>query len=151
MLTFGLHWFPPRLPPARMTASRRLVHTESIPMRWGDMDALGHVNNAVYFRFMEQARVGFFDACGLGRGELAEVTNVVVNASCNFRRPLVYPGTVAVRMALSEPGKTSVMSTYDLVFAGESYADGAAKIVFVDRTTLRPCPIPPALRRLCEG
>jgi acyl-CoA thioester hydrolase len=65
-------------------------------MRWADMDALGHVNNTVYFRYMEQARiewlyalahkVGFYDR---GQGP------VIVNASCNFPVPLVYPGDVA--------------------------------------------------------
>ena len=37
--------------------SRLLVHTSRLPIRWGDMDALGHVNNTVYFRYMEQARI----------------------------------------------------------------------------------------------
>ena len=41
---------------------RKLVHTEIIPIRWGDMDAMGHVNNTVYFRYMEQARICWFDA-----------------------------------------------------------------------------------------
>ena len=42
-----------------MTAKRKLVHTEILAIRWGDMDALGHVNNTVYFRFMEQARISW--------------------------------------------------------------------------------------------
>ena len=40
-----------------MTGPRLLVHTSTQPIRWGDMDALGHVNNTVYFRYMEQARI----------------------------------------------------------------------------------------------
>jgi len=47
---------------------RKLVHVESIPVRWGDMDAMGHVNNTVYFRFMEQTRISWFERL-LPRGE----------------------------------------------------------------------------------
>ena len=41
---------------------KKLVHESIIPVRWGDMDALGHVNNAVYFRYIEQARVNWLDS-----------------------------------------------------------------------------------------
>ncbi|MBM3384043.1 MAG: acyl-CoA thioesterase, partial [Betaproteobacteria bacterium] len=44
-----------------MDEKRTLAHVERIPIRWGDMDAMGHVNNTVYFRFMEQARISWFD------------------------------------------------------------------------------------------
>ncbi|MGH8708962.1 MAG: acyl-CoA thioesterase, partial [Burkholderiales bacterium] len=44
-----------------MSESRRLAHVERIPIRWGDMDAMGHVNNTTYFRYMEQARISWFD------------------------------------------------------------------------------------------
>jgi len=42
-------------------AVKKLVHIERIPVRWGDMDAMGHVNNTVYFRFMEQTRISWFE------------------------------------------------------------------------------------------
>jgi len=44
-----------------MTEPHRLAHVERIPIRWGDMDAMGHVNNTVYFRYMEQTRINWFD------------------------------------------------------------------------------------------
>ena len=44
-----------------MTAAPNPVHTTTVPIRWGDMDAQGHVNNTVYFRYMEQARVEWFE------------------------------------------------------------------------------------------
>src|SRR5438034_7330251 len=65
---------------------RRLVHVERIAIRWGDMDAMGHVNNTVYFRYMEQARIGWFDAL-VPREEAWKSTAIVIaNASCNFKR-----------------------------------------------------------------
>jgi len=47
---------------------KKLVHVERIPVRWGDMDAMAHVNNTVYFRYMEQTRISWFEAL-LPRGE----------------------------------------------------------------------------------
>ena len=47
-----------------METQRKLVHTGLIPIRWGDMDAYGHVNNTVFFRFMEQCRVEYLEKLG---------------------------------------------------------------------------------------
>ena len=121
---------------------RQLVCTAMIPLRWGDMDALGHVNNTVYFRYMEQARVEWLEQIGLARRPGETVPVVVVNASCTFLLPLVYPGTVEVRMMLGDPGRTSVGSYYEMWMNGQKYAEGAAKIVFVDPATGRPAPLP---------
>jgi len=125
-----------------MTAPRLLVHTSHQPIRWGDMDALGHVNNALYFRYMETARLEWLfgllkdDAYRKGEGP------VIANAICNFRRPLVYPADLEVRMHLGKPGTTSVTSYYDIAVAGETYADGESRIVWVDLATGRPKPLP---------
>jgi acyl-CoA thioester hydrolase len=123
--------------------ARHLVHTSLQPIRWGDMDALGHVNSTVYFRYMEQARIewlyalaGDADAYTAGQGP------VIVNASCTFIEPLLYPGDVEVLMFLGDPGRSSVGSYYDLRKAGRTYAEGAAKIVWVDLATGRPTPLP---------
>ena len=121
---------------------RQLVHTSRWPMRWGDMDALGHVNNTVYFRYMEQARIEWLE--GLLPTPAGEVPLpiVIVNASCTFLLPLVYPGEVEVRMLLGDPGRTSVGSFYEIRMRGEKYAEGAAKIVWLDPATGRPAPLP---------
>jgi acyl-CoA thioester hydrolase len=124
--------------------ARHLVHTSLQPIRWGDMDALGHVNNTVYFRYMEQARIewlyalagGSADAYAAGQGP------VIINASCTFLEPLLYPGNVEVRMYLGDPGRTSVGSYYDIQMGGKTYAEGAAKIVWIDLATGRPTSLP---------
>jgi acyl-CoA thioester hydrolase len=129
-----------------MTSPRLLVHTSVQPMRWADMDALGHVNNTVYFRYMEQARIewlfGLPEAVGAYQGTHGAV---VVNASCNFLVPLVYPADVEVRMYIGHPGRSSIMSYYDLLVQSRKYADGAAKIVWVDFATGRSTPLPEAV------
>lgn len=124
-------------------APRLLVHTSIQPIRWGDMDALGHVNNTVYFRYMEQARVEWFHAFA---GSAAYAPNgfgmVIVNASCTFELPLCYPGTLEVKMSLGHPGRTSVGSFYEICKDGRRYAEGAAKIVLIDVASGRPHPLP---------
>jgi acyl-CoA thioester hydrolase len=141
-----------------MAEERRLAHVERIPIRWGDMDAMGHVNNTLYFRYMEQARISWFDAL-VPRGEAWKSTGIViVNASCNYRRPITYPGTVEVRVEVGAPGGSSVPTYYELrVTKGElrdpvPYADGAAVVVFVDMNTQKPARIPEGIRqRLLES
>ena len=97
---------------------RLLVHTSRQPIRWGDMDALGHVNNTVYFRYMEQARIEWLFGLYPERSAYGGTGPVIVNASCTFLEPLVYPGDVEVRLYLGDPGRSSVGSSYDLLRDG---------------------------------
>jgi len=125
---------------------RKLAHVERIPLRWGDMDAMGHVNNTVYFRFMEQARIGWYESL-LPRGDAWRKTGIVIaNASCNFKRAMNYPGTVEVKLYTAEPGGSSVATFYELAIDGELYADGAATVVFVDMARQKPVRIPESIR-----
>jgi len=137
-----------------MAEARRLAHVERIPIRWGDMDAMGHVNNTVYFRYMEQARIGWFEAL-VPEAEAWQSTGIViVNASCNYKRPISYPGTVDVRLHVGAPGGTSVATFYELRVDKDPvpYADGAAVVVFVNMKTQKPARIPDGIRvRLLEA
>ena len=129
-----------------MSARRKLVHVERIPIRWGDMDAMGHVNNTLYFRYMEQARIGWFDAL-LPEGQAWKSTGIVIaNASCNFKRAINYPGMVEVQVFAGPPGGSSVPTFYDLMISGELYADGAATVVFIDMARQKPVRIPQTIR-----
>jgi len=125
---------------------RKLVHVERIPIRWGDMDAMGHVNNTVYFRYMEQARISWFDTL-VPEEEAWKSTGIVIaNASCNFKRAINYPGTVEVQVFAASPGGSSVQTFYELSIGGELYADGAATVVFIDMARQKPVRIPQAIR-----
>ena len=125
-----------------LSEQRVLVHTSLQKLRWGDMDMLGHVNNTVYFRYMEQARIEWIYAMAGGQGYDGGHGPVIVNASCNFIVPLVYPADVAVRMSIGDPGRTSIGSYYDLMVGEKRYAEGAARMVWTDRATGRPVPLP---------
>ncbi len=127
-------------------AERKLVHVERIAIRWGDMDAMGHVNNTVYFRFMEQARIAWFESL-VPRGEAWRSTGIVIaNASCSFKRAMNYPGTVDVRLFVAPPGGSSVGTFYELAIGEALYAEGAATVVFVDMARQKPVRIPETIR-----
>lgn len=119
------------------------------PIRWGDMDAYGHLNNTVYFRLMEEARVQLVEHL-LGES-IASRDNgpVIVTAACTFLKPVVYPDTVRIDCYLSEPGRSSFMIYYEL-FA-ESIADapactGESKVVWVNQASGKSMELPVAIR-----
>ncbi|HEY6821120.1 MAG TPA: thioesterase family protein [Burkholderiales bacterium] len=129
---------------------KNLVHVERIPIRWGDMDAMGHVNNIVYFRYMEQARISWFESLLPSSAAWKTHGIVIANASCNYRRAIVYPGTVEVKVFTGEPGGSSIATYYELRVGHdpEPYADGAAVVVFIDMATQKAMRIPDAIREL---
>lgn len=127
---------------------RMLVHKTVMPIRWGDMDAYRHVNNIIYFQYMEQARAEYLASIGypiVPKG----TAPVIINASCTFLIPLTYPGTVELTMFLSALGRSSLMSSYEIRVQGDDalYATGAAKIVWTDVTTGKSVMIPEDLRK----
>ena len=134
--------------PQGQNEERKLAHVERIPIRWGDMDAMGHVNNVTYFRYMEQARISWFDKLVPERKAWKSNGIVIVNASCNFRRAMTYPGTVEVKLFNAKPGGSSVATYYELSIESEIYADGAAVVVFIDMKSQKPIRIPEEVRAL---
>jgi len=131
-----------------MNAPRRLAHIERIPIRWGDMDAMGHVNNTTYFRYMEQARISWFDALVPEAEAWKEIGVVIANASCTYKRAMVYPGTVEVKLYVGAPSGSSVPTFYEMHIEGDErlYADGAAMVVFIDLVKQKPVRIPDTVR-----
>lgn len=128
--------------------ARRLVHTSRQVVRWGDMDYYGHVNNTVYFRYFEQARVEWLEEAGFVVSPQAETGAVIINASCTFLIPVNYPATVQVNVYAGEPGRSSVMTWYELYLEGDDrlYAEGAAKVVWMEPRSGKSVPIPDTLR-----
>ncbi|SAK62231.1 thioesterase superfamily protein [Caballeronia catudaia] len=125
----------------------------SMPIRWGDMDAFGHVNNTVYFRYMEQVRISWFEHIGIAGGNGEGQGPVIVNASMEFLKQLHYPGDVIGRMSVGKPGRSSFDTRFELCRADDRatpYARGAAKIVWIDYAAGKSVPIPDLLRRIIE-
>jgi len=134
-----------------MEQQKKLIHVARIPIRWGDMDAYGHVNNTIYFRFMEQARVEWLEEMDIkiqpgGDGP------VIINASCTFLVPMTYPGTVEVRTFIGQIGRSSISTHAEMRVEGDDalYAEGAAKVVWMNTGSGKSVPIPEAVRAVLE-
>ena len=129
---------------------KKLTHEMSIPIRWGDMDAMGHVNNTVYFRYMEIVRLEWLFKVGAGPNPNG-FGPVIVNAFCNFIRQLEFPGEVLARHYVAAPGRSS-FDTYITLerrdAPGVLYAEGGATTVWTDFKAQKSAPMPDWLRSL---
>lgn len=136
-----------------MTEQRVLLHTTRIPVRWGDMDAYGHVNNTIYFRYCEQARVEWLEEGGFMVSIDQDDGPVIINAACTFMIPVTYPATVIVRLFAGAPGRSSVMNWYEISVEGDEriYAEGSAKVVWMNHMTGKSVPLPETLRKRVEN
>ena len=132
---------------------KKLVHEMVIAIRWGDMDAMGHLNNGSYFRFMETIRIEWFCAIGC-RPEPKGEGAVIVNAFCNFYKQLEYPGDVLTKMYVSAPGNSTFESWCTMERAdtpGVICAAGGATTVWVDFPAQKSKPLPQWLRQLVQA
>jgi acyl-CoA thioester hydrolase len=127
----------------------KLVHTLRMPIRWGDMDAMGHVNNTVYFRYIEQARISWFDEIDCAPDPKGEGP-VIVNARCSFIKQLKYPGEIEILTFVGPPGRSSFEMLHEIRMVGVDtlYAEGGAKIVWVNFPAEKSRPLPDAIRAL---
>lgn len=135
-----------------MSESRRPVFTKTLPLRWGDMDAYGHVNNTVYFRFFEEARVEWLDELGFtvdGSGQ----DPIIVTTGATFLRELNYPNTIEVRTFTGKAGRSSLETFHEIVGKddGTVYCEGYAKIVWFDHDSRQSIPLPEKLRALAAN
>ena len=130
--------------------TKLLTHTSTIALRWGDMDAMGHVNNTIYFRYLEIVRLDWFTAIGCLPNPDGEGP-VIVNAFCNFYRQLEFPGQIVAKHYVCNPGRSSVDTYVTLERAdapGRIDAAGGAKVVWVDFPKQQSKPLPQWLREL---
>lgn len=129
---------------------KKWVHRMVMPIRWGDMDAMGHVNNTVYFRYLESARIDWFGAIGCEPNPQGEGP-VIVNAFCNFYKQLEYPGEVVANMYVSDPGRTTFESWCTLERTdqpGQICAAGGATTIWVNFPKQKAAPLPDWVRAL---
>lgn len=105
-----------------------------VPLRWGDMDAMGHINNVVYFRLMEEARIQWFAQMGFSTLPQGEAP-ILAHASCDFTRALNYPGDAMVRQQVTRIGRSSIEMRVVIEKDGEpgiEYARGRCVVVWYD-------------------
>ena len=133
-----------------LPAEKKLTLEMVVPIRWGDMDAMGHVNNTLYFRYLETIRIEWLHSLGTTLKPEGEGF-VIVNAFCNFIRQLEYPGDVRARHYVGAVGRSSFDTFVTLERDDEPgvlYAPGGATTVWLDFPAKKTLPLPDWLRAI---
>ncbi len=124
-------------------------HWLTIEVRWGDMDAMGHVNNTVYFTYFESARISLLGKSDI-RARYADSRQgpVLVSTSGDFKRQVVFPATLDIGLRVTKIGHRSFHMEYGVFFHGtdELVAVGRSINAWVDYAAGKAVPLPDDLR-----
>lgn len=120
------------------------IHTAEIATRWGDQDSYAHINNAVYFRLFEEARIQWLSELGL-TVEKSDNSPVIAHTEATYYLPIEYPATVICRCYASEPGNTSLGIYHTLSTTDNPdtiYTTGHVRNVWIDHRSGKPTQLP---------
>jgi len=125
-----------------------------VPVAWGEMDAFGHVNNIVYFRYFETARIAYFERLDVPEFLARDpVGPILAETSCRFRAALSYPDTVWVGARVESVGEDRFVMRYAVLSRrlGRLAAEGEGILVCFDYRQNKKAPVPERLRgRIAE-
>jgi acyl-CoA thioester hydrolase len=126
----------------------------SWPVQWGDQDAFGHVNNVVYFRWMESARIEYFRRAGLGDMMSNQGAGpILASIKCDFRRQLTYPDTLLISASVASIGRTSIKMVHRVYSTAQQAvaAEGDSVIVMFEYSKQRPILVADAIRATIDA
>ena len=122
-----------------------------VTVLWGDMDALGHVNNAIYARWLEQARIEYFRALGAFASDGSGP--ILARQAIDFKSPVIYPDRITLEIGVERIGKSSVVlrsrGTSEAQ-AGALVLEGESIIVLYDYAARHKLEIDASLRERIE-
>jgi acyl-CoA thioester hydrolase len=116
-----------------------------IEVRFRDLDAMGHVNNAVYVTYFEHGRAAVFRDL-FGVRSVSDIDFIVARMEVDYRRPVLLSDPVLLQLRLAEVGRTSFAVEYRLLASGELAAEGRSVQVFYDFEKGVKKPVPPGFR-----
>ena len=103
-----------------------IIHHQ--PIHWGEMDAFNHLNNVVYYRYAESARIGYLQALGMFDGSMV---TVLAQSSCQYLRPVTYPDTLLLGVRCQRLGNTSIVIEYSYYSCAQEVIVATADAVIV--------------------
>lgn len=144
---------PPAAAAAATAAAPTLVFRTEIDVRWRDLDAFNHVNNATFLTYLEEARLLWLESLpGPWLGEHS--APVLAAAQVNFRRPIPWPERLRVELLVQRVGSSSLTLGHRLVSARDDsvlYSDGHTVMVWVDGQSGKAASLPEAVRAAAGG
>ncbi|WP_375056887.1 acyl-CoA thioesterase [Zobellella sp. DQSA1] len=121
-----------------------------IPVAWGEMDALNHVNNVVYFRYFETVRIEYLRRIGMLEVLSTEgVGPVLAETSARYRRPVTFPDTLTAQARVSQLDEHGFTMEYRIVSQALQTVttEGSARVVMVDFGSGRKSPLGEELKQ----
>ncbi len=125
-----------------------------LPVQWGDQDAFLHVNNTIYFRWFESARVAYTRQIGLTPMMVNEkIGPILASTTCNYRRAVTFPDTVHVGIRVARIGRSSLTMEHAVYSENHAVivADGTSTSVLYDYNANQSRPIPEMIRNAIEA
>ncbi|HOG82507.1 MAG TPA: thioesterase family protein [Smithellaceae bacterium] len=123
--------------------------TMNIPVAWGEMDAMGHVNNIIYFRYFETVRIEYFNRLNMmGYQNQWGIGPILASTECRFKMPLQYPDTVIAGTKILSMEEDKFVMGYEVFSTKHKRiaADGEGVVVTYDYRNNKKVPIPDDLR-----
>lgn len=111
------------------------IFSYSMDVRWRELDALGHVNNAQYLSYVEETRVQWFNAMH-NNWQAGLSAPIVAGIHVDFRKPLHWPEQICVQLFASKKGTKSVTIGHHIISAKQPnlvYAEGYTVLVWVNK------------------
>ncbi len=136
-----------------MTEQRKEARKDRMSMRWGEMDALGHMNNVSYFRYFEQVRIAWFESLNI-EYRVGVEGPILGTITCKYLKPAVYPVEFEIATYIGNPGHSSFRMWHELYNANdpsERFAEAEAKLVWIDLGAGRSLPMPDRIRSELQG
>lgn len=120
-----------------------IIHEQKVA--WGDMDAFGHVNNVIYYRYIESARIHYFEQLNILNKEF---NTVVASNQCSYIKPVFYPDTLKIGVRIDELRNSAFRMHYSLysVQQNQIVANAEAVVVCVDKVEMKKILMPQNLR-----
>jgi acyl-CoA thioester hydrolase len=128
----------------------KIVFEIAMDVRWGDMDAFNHVNNAAYLRYIEEARVAWFRSLTQDWAAV-DCAPILAALTVNYRKPIGWPEALRVQLLAERIGNKSLTLGHRISAAGDAdcvYCDGHAVMVWVGRDGASIV-LPDHIRRAC--
>lgn len=122
-----------------------MSHTYELDIRWGDMDAYGHVNNTLFFRYLESARFRYIEDHILPLLDNKMPVIVLADIQCKFEQQIVYPAHLTVKSRVTRLGNSSFDVTAEIYHGERRCAVSKAVLVWLDEQTGKPMKIPEAV------
>ena len=122
---------------------------QKIPVQWGELDAYGHVNNTVFFRFFESVRMVYLDLCGFLESYDRDRIGIILHSTeCRFRQSLLYPDNALVGARVANLKDDRFTMVYAVVSekSGSLVAEGKGLLVSYDYNVREKTPLPATVR-----